>query len=341
MKNKHTIGNVLTLLAVLGVIGVALTGTAKATSRVVVTPAADIRVWVDDSRDVFDGYGDVVISLEARRDCYAAVFIVDTDGYVHVVRPLSPWEQTWVRGGHVYRYTGYELGLGRLAGRGIVHVFAVSSPRPFDYTPYGEAIFAGHCGFRVYGDPFVACRDITVSLLPSGCGVDVVSVSFTRFYIREWTRYPGYLCTGHGAGLHVRVGDYCRHCAPVYDAYRLHVADPYVVINPRSTYRKRPSQFAEVRRSTVKYKSRRSEAVAGWSRTEARRAAPRRVDRAASRVVSRKQVTSVRTNEVGARKLTNAQRVVKRRVAAERKSAPAKPKMRANTKGRSRGARKR
>jgi hypothetical protein len=230
-----------------------------------------------------------------------------------VVRPLSPWDDAWIRGGRTYRYAGYDLGLAGLRGRGVAHVFAISSPYPFDYTPYGEAIFVGRFGFRIYGDPYVASREIYLSLLPRACRVDYVSVSVARFHIREWARYPGYLCRGHGGvHVHVRVGDYCRHCSHLYDGYRVHVADPYPVIHPRAKFQRRATQYAELKRSTVKYKDRgrsvrsqsasreasRRESVAGWSRTSAkqqrptvkqsvrkRAATPRRV---ASKVISRK-----------------------------------------------------
>jgi hypothetical protein len=318
----------LALLAVLGVIGVALTGTATtaaATSRVVVTGHADVRVWLDDTRDVYADYNDVVLSLHATRDCYATVFIIDTDGYVHIVRPLSPWDSAWIRGGHTYRYSGHELGLAWMPGRGIAHVFAVSSPYPFDYSPYGEAIFAGGFGFRVYGDPFIACREIYLSLLPAGCGMDLVSVSVARFYIREWVRYPGYLCRGHD-GFHVRVGDYCRRCAHIYDGYRAHLADPLVIIRSRA----RTSGYAEVKRSTVKYKSReRREAVAGWSREGARstrsvRGDNARPSRSGHKVVSRKTTPLTRRVATVERRATTNKRVVSSKRVVSRKATVSK-----------------
>jgi len=256
MKTTHkTITKTfLVLVATLGVLGAAWVLPAGATSRVVVTGSADVRVWVNDTYDVFPSYDDVAISLRADRDCYVTVLVVDTDGFVHVVHPLSPRDNAWVYGGRTYRYTAFELGLARLDGRGVAHVFAISSPYPFDYSHYGVDMFAGGCGYRIYGDPFVACREIYISLLPVSCRWDFVGVSFARFYIREWTRYPHYLCRGHH-GVHVRVGDYCPSCAYLYDGYRVHLADPYVVIHPRVRFAGDLTRYAEVRRSTVKYKS--------------------------------------------------------------------------------------
>lgn len=331
MRTTHPHKRLLMVMAVLGVIGAAFATTASATSRVVVTGSADIRVWVDDTWDVYPSYDDVVISVNASRDCYATVFVVDTDGFVHIVRPLSPWQDAWIRGGRTYRFRGAQLGLAGLGGRGIAYVFAVSSPTPFDYSPYGETIFAGRFGLRIYGDPFIACRDIYLSLLPTSCRFDYVGVSYARFYIREWVRYPGYLCRGHG-GVHVHVGDYCRHCAHIYDGYRVHAADPYPVINPRSQYKRKANEYAELERNTVKYKSVRREPVAGWTsprtapRTSAKGNDRSIVTRKTTRsVVSRKAVTrptrDTKTVSRSERRVTTKTRVTKTATTKPRSSA--------------------
>ncbi len=110
-------------------------------------------------------------------------------------------------------------------------MFAVGSPVPFDYSSYGAGVFVGGFGFRMYGDPFVACRDFYVSLLPGACRWDYVGVCYARFYVRDWVRYPSYLCYG-GPGLHVRVGDGCRPCDDVYVSYRESCARPGDVFQP-------------------------------------------------------------------------------------------------------------
>lgn len=317
------------LLVALGVVSAALATNASA-SRVVVTGSADIHVWVDDTWDVYPSYDDVVISLRAVRDCYATVFVVDTDGYVHVVRPLSPWDDAWIRGGRTYRYTGYDLGLESLRGRGVAHVFAIASPYAFDFSCYGAEIFVGGFGFRIYGDPYLASREIYLSLLPRTCHLEYVSVSVARFYIREWVRYPHYLCRGHG-GVHVRFGDYCHHCAHLYDGYRVHVADPYPVIHPRAKFKRTASQYAEIKRSTVKYKSRstsldraraasrkstRRESVAGYSKTSAQQS------RAVKRTVTRSSTSPRKvTGKVVSRKSTSRTAITRKPAA---RSAPAK-----------------
>jgi hypothetical protein len=193
-------------------------------------PAA-VRVWVEGG-DVFRDYDDVTLWVRPERDCYTSLFLVDTAGFIHVLR-VDDGADGWLYGGHSYAYRACDLGLDRLSGRGIAYVFAVGSPVPFDYSYYGAGIYVGGFGFRITGDPFVACREFYYSLLPVACRWDYVGVSFTRFYVREWVRYPSYLC----AGGHVRVGDGCGACDDVYVTYRRHAAAPYEAIRPVARYK--------------------------------------------------------------------------------------------------------
>ncbi len=257
MKTTHKYTGMILALAMLGFLAAGAVSTASASRVFVSNGGADIQVWVDDTWDVYPSYDDVVVNIRARRDCYATVYVVDTDGYVHVVYPFSQYDEAWIRGGRTYCYSGYDLGLSVLDGRGIAHIFAVSSPYPFDYSTYGASIFVGGFGFRIYGDPFVASRLFYTSLLSPSCRWDVVSVGFARFYIREWARYPHYLCRGHD-GVHVRVGHYCNHCSSTYDLYRAHVADPYPAIHPRSRLKGRAANYAEIKRTQRKFKSARN-----------------------------------------------------------------------------------
>jgi len=205
--------------------------------RPAVAGPADVRVWVDGG-DVFPGYGDVTIRVRSDRDCYSTLFLVDTAGYIHVLYPNDGYEDGWLTGGYDYSYRGYDLGLDRFDGAGIAYVFAVGSPVPFDYAAYGAGVFVGGFGFRIYGDPFLACREFYMSLLPAGCRWDYVGVGFTRFYVRQWVRYPSYLCYG-GPAQHVRVGDACRLCADVYTTYRCNMAAPYEAIRPVPRFKER------------------------------------------------------------------------------------------------------
>ena len=226
-----------TLFKWIGIAAIALLAAAGAPpsarahgDEILVSGQAGVRVWVDGG-DIYDDYDDVSVYLRADRDCYATLMLVDTDGYLHVLYPSSPYDRAWLHGGRTYRYDAYELGLDRLDGVGIAHLYAVGSPAPFDYSYYGASVFIGGFGFRVYGDPYIACRDFYVSLLPVSCRWDYVGVSSARFYVSQWVRYPSYLCTP-GFGVHVRIGDSCRECSHVYTSYRYNVASPYEVLRP-------------------------------------------------------------------------------------------------------------
>jgi len=198
--------------------------------RIAVSAQADVRVWIEGG-DVFADYADVAIWVRPERDCYTTLFMVDTDGYMHVLYPSSSYDDTWLYGGRSYCYRACDLGLDRLDGSGIAYVFAVGSPAPFDYSVYDAGVFVGGFGFRVYGDPFVACRDFYMTLLPASCRWDYVGVSYARFYVRHWARYPSYLCYA-GPGIHVRVGDGCRSCGDVYVSYRNSCSRPWDAYQP-------------------------------------------------------------------------------------------------------------
>lgn len=211
-----------------------------------------VRVWVEGG-DMFPDYNHVTLWLRADRDCYSSLFMVDTAGFIHVLNASD----SRLFGGRTYAYRACDLGLDRLDGRGIAYVFAVGSPVPFDYSYYGSGVYVNGFGYRVMGDPFVACREFYMSALPAGCHWDHVGVSFTRFYVREWTRYPSYLCAG--GAYHVRVGDNCRDCTAVYASYRCNSAAPYEAMRPVVRYK---SGYG-AGRHIVRYNSQRAhEAVA-------------------------------------------------------------------------------
>lgn len=212
---------------------IALPANALATrfvAHATVSGPVAVRVWVEGG-DMFPDYSHVTLWLRADRDCYSSLFLVDTAGYIHVLNASDGW----LYGGRTYSFRGCDLGLDRLDGRGIAYVFAVGSPMPFDYSSYGDGVCSDGFGYRVVGDPFVACREFYMSALPATCRWDYVGVGFTRFYVREWVRYPSYLCAG--GPFHVRVGDNCRDCANVYASYRGNAAAPYQAMRPAVRYK--------------------------------------------------------------------------------------------------------
>ncbi len=222
-------GFALMLLAILG-------GSTPSKAGVAYRAAADIRVWLEHDYDIYPSMDDVVFCVRAARDCHALIYIVDTDGFIHVVHPFSPYESAWIEGGYTYRFTAREAGLyGFDFDRGIAFIYAIGSPHPFVYADYGINIFAGRFAFRIYGDPFFACKQFYISLLPHWCNYSLIGVSYAHFYVRDWVRYPWYLCSHRGAGR--RVHGHCAHCEAAYESYRHHASDPYRILNPTVRYK--------------------------------------------------------------------------------------------------------
>ncbi|MEJ2721929.1 MAG: hypothetical protein P8181_12445 [bacterium] len=257
------------------VIAVALTAVSQTTSNAGVrvevaygSAPANVQVWIGSvydpverccgdyydgahGYDVFPSQNDIVLYVRPSRSCYAAVYVIDTEGFVHVLHPLSPADDAYLVGGRVYRYRLRDFAFyGPCFDRGVAYAFAVGSPVPFNYGYYDAGIFGSRIGFRIYGDPFVASRLFYVSLLPRACAWNLVGVGYARFYVREYRRYPRYLCAGwhddHGART------YCRGNCGAFHEYRLHAADPYQVIQPQREFRPEVSRLARIDRATPK-----------------------------------------------------------------------------------------
>jgi hypothetical protein len=225
------------------------------------THSADVRVWMDGDRtgddyynddqyydddyDVYPSVHDVRLHIRASRDCYATVFAIDTDGYIHVLHPLSPYDDAYLIGGRTYSFLFSDLGFAGLAfDRGIAFVYAVTSPYPFRYTRYGRAVFGASFGFRIYGDPFIAAKQFYLSLMPGWCDRGLIGISYSRFYVREYVRYPSYLC----AGWHDHYGSrrLCRGDCSAYRHYRVHSSDPYRVIHPKRKLKREYSRYTRI-----------------------------------------------------------------------------------------------
>lgn len=230
----------------------------------------DVRVWMDrgydnDSYDYEEGdagemseYGDVyasaddvVLYVRASRGCFTTVYIIDTEGFIHVVYPLSPYDDAYFIGGRVYRFYLGDYGFDRgCFGRGVAFAFAVSSPVPFGYADYGVTIFGPRVGFQIYGDPFIAARLFYASILPPACTWSHVGVGYARFYVREYVRYPSYLCLGwddhHGDRSR------CDGQCGAHRYYRTHAKDPYSVLRPAGSVEREYLQYTKINRTGVK-----------------------------------------------------------------------------------------
>ena len=99
---------------------------------------------------------------------------------------------------------------------------------------------------QVYGDPYVAARQFYLSLMASACDPSLIGISYARFYVGEYVRYPSYLCVGWHD--HYGVRSYCRGDCAGYRYYRVHAADPFRVLHPRHQLKYKGSAYAQIAR---------------------------------------------------------------------------------------------
>lgn len=210
------------------------------------TRATDIRVWMDDDMDVYPSEDGIVFNIRASYDCYATVYVVDTDGFIHVVYPLSPYDNAFINGGMVYRFAPSRQDIFCSSRqRGIAYVFAVASPEPFVYTSYDAGIFAGAGAFRIYGDPYIACKQFYLSLLPARVSLGLISVGFSHFYIREWAPYPRYIFCDYDYGFDLYRGE----ANIIYRSYRQHHNDPYRILRPGRPLPRHKAKYNRIARA--------------------------------------------------------------------------------------------
>lgn len=214
----------------------------------------DIRVWVKgaydarqtdgDRTDVYARVDDAVLCVRAARSCYATVYVVDTDGYIHVIYPSSPADNGFILGGRLYEIP--LAGLDGGFGQGVAYAYAVSSPTSFDYSVVFDASVC-----RIYGDPFVGAREFYMGFA-GRCDAARIGVGYSRFYIQSYVRYPRYLCAGWHD--HYGVRTYCHGQCEAYRQYTIHAGDPYRVLRPGSAFGAAEKRYARVERVEVRHR---------------------------------------------------------------------------------------
>jgi hypothetical protein len=257
--------------AAMGAVTYGTSGAGLRFEAVYTSEPVDVRVWLDrgqgygysddgyydDAGDYYDVYpsaSEVTLYVRAARSCYTTVYVIDTEGFIHVIQPLSPYDEAYLLGGRVYRYRLADYGFDwNCFGRGVAFAFAVSSPVPFGYASYGVEVFGPRVGFQIYGDPFVAARMFYLSILPTRCNPAFASVSYTRFYVREYVRYPSYLCVGwHGSNT---ARTYCGGLCDAHREYRIHAKDPFSVLRPVNVSDRESDRYTKIDRTGMKHYS--------------------------------------------------------------------------------------
>jgi hypothetical protein len=173
-----------------------------------------------------------------------AVFRVDTDGRIRVLFPREPWGDTWVRATRELEVSGGHGGRAFVVDDdpGIGYLFAVASPRPFDFddiTRGDHWDYRAIDGGRISGDPYVALADLAARIAP-GAEYDY---DVSPYYVERRYEYPRFVCYDcHAYAKYDEWDPYRRACArfrvviyddPRYYPYRSGRGRNVVIERPR------------------------------------------------------------------------------------------------------------
>lgn len=163
-----------------------------------------IEVWTDNNDGVYSEGENVTVYFRADRDCYVAIYGVDTRGDVNLLYPAARWDDGYVRGGEVYAIPGdnsdYDLVINGPEGMEIIQ--AVAADEELDIPDWfnGAPI---HCDYRDDRDEFIDyINDRYFECRFGNCerGFDraTLYVKVPRYYYKPvyvptyWDTYPDY-----------------------------------------------------------------------------------------------------------------------------------------------------
>jgi hypothetical protein len=163
-----------------------------------------IEVWTDNNDGVYSEGENVTIYFRTDRDCYAAVYSVDTRGAVNLLFPAARYDDGYVRGGDVYAIPGdnadYDLVVS--GPEGMETVQAVASDGELDIPDWFDGAPV-HCDYRDNRDEFIDyinnryfnCR---FGDCDRGFDQTTLYVKVPRYYYKPvyvpayWDTYPDY-----------------------------------------------------------------------------------------------------------------------------------------------------
>jgi hypothetical protein len=164
----------------------------------------DIEVWTDNNDGVYSEGENVTVYFRTDRDCYVAIYGVDTRGDVNLLYPAGRWDNGQVRGGEVYTIPGdnadYDLVINGPEGMEIIQ--AVASDGELDIPDWYSGAPV-HCDYRDDRDEFVNyvndryfdCRfgDCERSFARATVYVQVPRYYYKPVYVPTyWNTYPDY-----------------------------------------------------------------------------------------------------------------------------------------------------
>ena len=201
-----------------------------------------VAVWADREEPYRRGEA-AWVYLSVDRPAHVAVFRVDTDGRIEVLFPAEPWGQTYLRETRKLEVTAGRGGRAFIVedDPGIGYLFAVASPRPFDFK---EIVRGDHWdyraieGGRIRGDPHVALADLAARLAPG----DDYDYDVNTYHVERRYAYPRFVCYDcHAYATYDEWDPYRRACerfrVVIYDDPRYY---PYRAASGRTVVMPRP-----------------------------------------------------------------------------------------------------
>ena len=118
--------------------------------------AVGIDIWVDNDDGIYYEGEKITIFFQADRDCYVAIYSIDTRGDVSLLYPSNSWDNGRVFGEEVYsipaRHDNYDLVVS--GPEGIEYVEIVASVEPLDIPDWHDGASV-NCDYNDDRDEFI------------------------------------------------------------------------------------------------------------------------------------------------------------------------------------------
>jgi hypothetical protein len=161
----------------------------------------DVEIWTDDD-EYYEG-DNIRISFRANRDCFVAIYNIDTRGRVNLIFPADEYDDNRIDGDQIYtipgRYDDFDLTV--QGPEGIEYLHIIAAKRPFDIPGW---IFDE--GMVCHDDPYDFINYIDANYFGGERNMRR-AFDVTSFYVEEWHQYyfrPIYV-------------DYHHHHRPYWD----------------------------------------------------------------------------------------------------------------------------
>ncbi|PKK82877.1 MAG: hypothetical protein CVT49_11235 [candidate division Zixibacteria bacterium HGW-Zixibacteria-1] len=140
-------------------------------------------IWTDND-EYYEG-DNIVISFQADKDCFVAVYNIDTRGNVNLIYPTDPRDNGWIEGGQTYQipsqYDDYDLTV--RGPEGVEYLQIVASRQPFRIPDWfnGSDLVADN-------DPYDFMDFVNANYFQSDRNMKR-AFDMTSFMVKEWNDY--------------------------------------------------------------------------------------------------------------------------------------------------------